>query len=528
MVILLGAFAVFSPSAVTNVSDIAAEFESHNLIVKVHKSAVLRKVLREYGLQFNSVRRMSGGAQVGVVETHDSLADLKKTLSRVRADSRIAYLALDEATSPGFDTSTVPPPIAADDPLLQSQWQFGHSSEQRSAINLYDAWQLTHGSAESVVAVIDSGVRFEHPDLAGRVLPGYDFVQTVARANDGDGRDADATDPGSGVDEAFSDAMQLSQVDCPVKHSSWHGTAIASLIAANSNDDYGMAGIDRYVNVLPVRVIGRCGGFRSDLLDAIRWSAGVIDPELPVNPTPARIINISLAIRGACTAADQSAIDDAVAAGALIVAGVGNDQQHLDRYPTSPSTCNNVLAVAALNADGTLAEYSNYGTRVDIAAPGGNDLDHQNFPIITASNKGDMDALPVSLHRNYSGTSVATPLVSGVLSLMLSIDPELSSTELSNLLMQSSRPFPQKDNGFVDCFANQCGAGMLDAALAVRNTLAYNDGSIDPEVAAAIATAAPEKIVNAVSEGGSVGPWLLVLLVLLNSQRLSKSLRVLP
>ena len=135
-------------------------------------------------------------------------------------------------------------------------------------------------------------------------------------------------------------------------------------------------------------MIGRCGGFRSDLLDAIRWSAGVIDPELPVNPTPARIINISLAIRGACTAADQSAIDDAVAAGALIVAGVGNDQQHLDRYPTSPSTCNNVLAVAALNADGTLAEYSNYGTRVDIAAPGGNDLDHQNFPIITASNKG--------------------------------------------------------------------------------------------------------------------------------------------
>ncbi len=472
----------------------------------------------QHGVVFNPIRRMSDGAWVGRISSPASDGEI---LHQIRADDRILYAESDALATPA--AATTGPLLLADDPLISNQWYLGSSDRYASAINLHDAWSITHGSTDTTVAVLDTGVRYEHPDIQGRLLPGYDFISAVPRANDGDARDTDASDTGNGVDEAFSREMAQQNITCPQKNSTWHGTAITSIIAANSDDEYGIAGVDKSVNVLPARVIGRCGGLRSDLLDAIRWAAGVDDPELPHNPTPAKIINISLAITEACSRADQSAIDDAVNAGAIVVAGVGNDQLNLDQFPTSPSTCNNVLAVAALKADGTLADYSNYGSMVDIAAPGGDTLASTEHAIITASNQGITDALPVSLHRHYSGTSVATPLVTGVLSLMLSLNPELSQTEIINILKRSTRPY----NNDIHCESAKCGQGMLDAGLAVRNTLDYSNGSMAPELAYAVATTPADGTTNgsAVISASGTGTADRLLLLLLAAIVITRSVQ---
>jgi len=454
---------------------------------------------------------MSGGAAVGYLELADSSTVPESTLSKIRSDHRIDYVSTDSPTIPTSAGPAAEGVTVPDDPLSSEQWHLGSSNTYPSAINLYEARSITEGTSRSVVALIDTGVRYEHPDMTGRLLPGYDFIQSPDRANDGDGRDSDASDPGNGVDDAFNQEMQRIKVNCPVQNSTWHGTAMASLIAANSNDGYGIAGLDGQAYVLPVRAVGRCGGLRSDLLDSIRWAAGVVDPSLPHNPTPARIINISLAIQDACSEADQSAIDDAVNAGAIVVAGAGNGNTSLNEHPVSPATCHNVVTVAALKADGELADYSNYGRTVDLSAPGGDDLNHRNFPIITASNQGKIAVDPVSLHRVYSGTSVATPLVSGVLSLMLSINSELSSHELHNLLIRSTRQFPAN----VECNTTLCGSGMLDANLAVRNTLAYGDGSFPAEQAAAIASPPAVLFQDPTNGTGSIGILPVITIIVL-------------
>jgi len=248
---------------------------------------------------------------------------------------------------------------STDDPLFPEQWHLHDDSTHPSSIDVVNAWSITHGSADTVIAVIDTGVRLEHPDLTGRLLPGYDFVAELTahlsrftslpeeyvftRSNDGDGRDTDPTDPGDGADQALVDTMSAYNINCRVRNSTWHGTGVASLIAANPNDGFGLAGIDWHAQILPVRAIGRCGGHRSDLLDAIRWAAGVADPSLPPNPTPAHIINLSLGIDDTCTHADQKAINDAVAAGAIVVSAVGNQGRNTAEQPSSPSQCRNVI-----------------------------------------------------------------------------------------------------------------------------------------------------------------------------------------
>jgi len=367
-------------------------------------------------------------------------------------------------------------------------------------MDLINTWDITTGSGDIVVAVIDTGFRFEHADLTNRLLAGYDFVSGIneapetllpvpaefnfVRSNDGDGRDPDPSDPGDGVDQALSDQMEEFGIHCPVTNSTWHGTAMTSLLAANANDGFGMAGVDWQARILPVRAIGRCGGSRSDLLDAIRWAAGVEDPALPPNPTPARIINLSLGIDDICGAADQHAINDAVDAGAIIVAAVGNQGRDLDREAASPSDCEQVIGVTAVNASGELARYSNFGSDVDIAAPGGEGSDGDDLPILVATNEGLIEPANGSSHKYTTGTSVSSPLVAGVMSLMLSVNPELTNDELELLVYAGARRFPNHDKG-QDCSTTECGAGMLDAFAAT--SLAERSLSTPvPELAAAV------------------------------------------
>src|SRR5690606_31257016 len=157
----------------------------------------------------------------------------------------------------------------------------------------------THGNGV-VVAVLDTGIT-RHGDLDANVLPGYDFISDAGKANDGDGRDNDPSDPG--------DWVTLNQ--CPggnrAENSSWHGTHVAGTIAAVTNNAKGVAGTAFGARILPVRVLGTCGGYDSDIADAIVWAAGGSVSGVPTNANPAEVINLSLGGGGACGRTSQNA-----------------------------------------------------------------------------------------------------------------------------------------------------------------------------------------------------------------------------
>ena len=217
--------------------------------------------------------------------------------------------------------------------------------------------------------MLDTGVRFEHPDLlrlaqAGKLLDGFDFVSQTPFANDGNGRDADASDPGDFVTMAETQAAPFTT--CEPSNSSWHGTRVSSLIAAVTNNAEGIAGSGWNTLILPVRVLGKCGGIDSDIITGMRWAAGIPVVGLPVNPTPAQIINLSLGGSGACSAAYQAAVDEITAQGVLIVASVGNDGGAV----SAPANCSGVLGVTGIRHAGTKVGFSNLGPGAGIGAPG--------------------------------------------------------------------------------------------------------------------------------------------------------------
>ena len=195
------------------------------------------------------------------------------------------------------------------------------------------------------MAVLDTGVWADHLDLAGQVLPGYDMVSDVATANDGDGRDADASDPGDWITAAENASGTFK--NCGVDDSSWHGTKISGIVGAAANNGQGMAGTAFGVRILPVRVLGKCGGFDSDIQAGMRWAAGLNVPGAPINPNPARVVNLSLGGSGVCDAASgyPRIIAELAAAGTTVVAAAGNSA---GRAVELPANCPGVIAVAGL------------------------------------------------------------------------------------------------------------------------------------------------------------------------------------
>ena len=379
-----------------------------------------------------------------------------------------------------------------------------------SAIDIEVAWLRTRGSASVVVAVLDTGVRFDHPDLGrvatgGRLLPGYDFVSNTTVANDGDGRDDDPGDPGdwvSGADLAADAALPANRrnfADCTVRNSSWHGTRTASVVGAATNNGMGIAGTAPGVLVLPVRVLGKCAGSAADVQAGMLWAAGISVPGIPDNPTPAKVLNLSLGGGGACTALYQNAVDQVLARGTVIVAAAGNSA---GGPVGSPGNCRGVIAVLALRHAGTKVGFSDLGAEITIAAPGGNCINTSPgtpcvYPILAASNTGTTvpvaaDAFWTNSFRISVGTSFSSPLVAGTVGLMLSSQPSLTPAQTRTALQATARPFPTTgaDNGPDDpapvlqcmapstnvqqfpqlqCYCNTtyCGAGMLDAGAAV-------------------------------------------------------------
>ncbi|MDP3425427.1 MAG: S8 family peptidase [Burkholderiaceae bacterium] len=367
------------------------------------------------------------------------------------------------------------------DPLFAQQWHLHSPQVQPAALNMPVAWAThTGSSAPVVVAVLDGGVRFDHPDLAGRLLPGYDFVSEVDFANDGDGRDSDASDPGDWISARDSRSSPFRESLCEVSNSSWHGTAIAGQIAATTNNGLGVAGVSWGAQVLPVRVAGKCGATLSDLLDGMRWAAGLPVAGVPLNPHPARVINLSYGGSGACDGAYQQAVDDVTAAGALVVVAGGNAAAPLTR----PADCTGVVAVAALRGDGAKAAYASYGGNIGASVPGGSGISGApDAGLLTTSNTG-LTTPASATYTPMTGSSFASPLVAGVASLMLSARPELTPRDLRLLLTQGQAVRPHTwqatlptcsplvpTQGACNCTTTTCGPGVLDAAGAVAQAI---------------------------------------------------------
>ena len=400
---------------------------------------------------------------------------------------------------------------AATSPAVGQWYLRAPTSTVRSAINAEGAWNVTTGRASVVVAVLDSGVRFDHPDLAGKLLDGYDFVGidrdlngnplpgSFLTAKDGNAYDPDPSDQGDGITATEANQVGGLFEGCTTfdpdtnqylaETSSWHGTQVSGLIGALTGNGIGMSSVGRNVRVLPVRVLAKCGGWDSDILVGMRWAAGISVPGVPDNLTPAKVLNLSLGGGSTCSASYQDAVDEINVLGTVIVASAGNGN---GRAVSEPASCDGVIGVGGLRHEGDKVGYSDIGPELSISAPAGNCVNTAEnspclYPILTTSNSGSYN--PVSNAAGGSiytgggnnatiGTSFSAPLVAGTAALMLSVRPELSPTEVRRLLMASSRAFPrivanncQAPGDFdqidCNCTTSTCGAGMLDASAAV-------------------------------------------------------------
>ena len=323
------------------------------------------------------------------------------------------------------------------------------------------AWNYSTGT-NAVVAVVDTGI-LPHKDLLPNILPGYDMIMDSFTANDGNGRDNDPTDPGDYV--LSGECGSTSNTN-----SSWHGTHVAGTIAAVANNAEGIAGIAYNAKILPLRVLGKCGGYNSDIADAIMWASGATVNGVPVNPTPARVINMSLGGQSACGTTLQNAINTARANKTVVVVAAGNN--NTDASTFSPANCNGVISVAATGRNGSKAYYSNYGATVDVAAPGGSMLSAQTDGIVSTLNTGTKQAV-ADTYAFYQGTSMATPHVAGIAALMLSANPSMTPDQVESTLKSTTRAFPQTCTG--------CGTGIVYANAAVQAALALaSNPPVDP------------------------------------------------
>jgi serine protease len=353
---------------------------------------------------------------------------------------------------PAQKPATVTTGLRPNDPLYGLQWHFrdngsaaGQSAGGAGFGGFWDRAKDT-GSRDVVVAVVDTGIQMNHPDIKGspNLAPGYDMVSDPIMGNDGDGRDADPNDPG---DKCNPDDATISD--------SFHGTHVAGTIGvAATNNAAGVAGGAWNVTIVPVRALGRCGGKLSDINDAIRWAAGAVPARDGVkevwNSKPADIINLSIGLFGPCPASMQAAINDAVAAGAIVVSAAGNAR--VDTQYFAPGGCQNVISVAANDARGQLTPYSNFGANVSIMAPGGDmarDDDRDGRPDGILSTKfmknctdpANPGATVAQCYYAFeNGTSMAAPHVSAALVLLKAKFPSAVPSELKTRLLQATIP----------------------------------------------------------------------------------------
>lgn len=398
----------------------------------------------------------------------------------------------------------VRPAYVPADPLRTQQW-FHYDTY---GVRAYEAWDSERGDSSVVMALLDTGI-LDHADLsAARVLQGYDFVSDPAYSNDGDGLDGDPTDPGDAV------AADECGPGKPAENSSWHGLHLAGIMIAATDNNIGVAGLNHASRLLPVRVLGKCGGTYADIIAGILWAAGLPGSGAPgINPTPARVINLSFAAEQTCTAGIQDAINRAVAAGVVVVAAAGNGYG-ADVANVLPAGCDNVIAVAATTRAGDIAAFSNVGSRVLLSAPGGDGIIAADG-IFSLYNTG-LTTPGADDYAYVHGTSVAAAQVTAGVSLLLSVKPALGVSDVRSVLRESVQAFPAGA-----CPAAKCGAGILDLAAAVR--LAQNS---TPTVAVSSSSGGGGGCaLRAETSGTRDVAWLLVLGGLLALRRVAYASR---
>lgn len=369
-------------------------------------------------------------------------------LETIRALSRLAAQPDVEYAEPNY---RVKPFLIPSDPAYIFQWHY-------PAINLPQAWDVTTGSPDVVVAVVDSGVYLQHPDLQGQLLPGYDFISVGSYANDGDGIDPDPDDPGDGIH---------------IGRSSWHGTHVAGTVAAAMGNNEGGVGVAPGARVMPLRALGKGGGLAYDILQSVRYAAGLENDSGTLPERPADIINLSLGGSG-YSQATQNLYREVREKGIIVIAAAGNENTDEPMYPASYE---GVVSVAASDFHGERAPYSNRSAFIDITGPGG---------VITADQNGDgySDGILSSVAEEtttskqgnyifYQGTSMAAPHVAGVAALMKSVYPSLTADEFDSLLISgaitSDKGLPGRDDEY--------GYGVIDAQLAVNAAQGLADGA---------------------------------------------------
>ena len=357
--------------------------------------------------------------------------------TRTAANSKVAQVAQAAQASNQV--------VAPNDTLYPQQWNL-HGTK---GLTTPEAWKTTQGAGVTV-AVIDSGI-VKHPDLDANVLPGYDFITEPSIARDGNGRDSDPTDQGNWEEAGVCGA------DAEASESNWHGTHVAGSIAAIMNNKRGIVGVAPSTKILPVRALGMCGGYDSDIADAMVWAAGGTVEGVPANSNPAKIINLSLGGEGTCPATYSKAIAEVNKRGAILVVAAGNDGQ--DTSKVAPANCGGSIVVGATDQNGKRSDFSNYGKIVDVSAPGSNIMSTVDLGTTVSTGAG---------YTEYDGTSMAAPQVAGVIALMKSVDPSLNAERAKQILKQSSKP--------LTCDVNGCGSGIVNAASA----LAMVQGKKDP------------------------------------------------
>ncbi|MFL4474957.1 S8 family serine peptidase [Paeniglutamicibacter sp. MACA_103] len=397
---------------------------------KSERAKAWGKAARDAGVSVKELRAMGTGGFVVQASMELRGNDAKAFMADFAASGLIEAIEPDAMMKISMNPN---------DTRYGEQWHYSGTNGMR----LPAAWDSSTGSG-SVVAVLDTGIT-SHSDLNANVLPGYDFVSNSTSARDGNGRDSNALDQG---DWYLAGECGGSTAG----NSSWHGTHVAGTVAAVTNNYKGVAGVAPDAKILPVRVLAKCGGSLSDIADAIIWASGGSVPGAPANANPADTINMSLGGGGACGTTYQAAIDTAVSRGTSVVVAAGNESQNAANV--RPANCTNVVVVAASNPSGGPSFYTNYGSVIDVTAPGG-DTRYAGQGVLSTINTGTTTPSSEG-YAFYQGTSMATPHVAGMVALIKSTAPSLSPAQVESTLKNGTRPMP------AGCSIG-CGTGLVDA-----------------------------------------------------------------
>lgn len=535
--------------------------DSLGATVQSNRATRMKELETTAGAEMAHVRDLAGGAALLSLKAPMALSEAKAVAARLVRDPAVEYaepdIMMKRAVTPNEPR------------FIQWQWNLfapsatytgtatggNKSSTAVGGTNMELAWNSNTGSSNVVVAVIDTGI-VNHTDLngvanadiyvpAGRFLAGYDFISSDVGAgtlpanfvaNDGDGRDADASDPGDWVtSQNKMDYVALcDDGNAGDSNSSWHGSHMAGVLAATTNNNLGIAGVAWNIRVLPVRALGRCGGALSDISEAIRWASGA-QPDNGMTwqqngvtvgtntSTPAQVISLSLGGGATCGPTMQSAVTAAIANGSVIVAATGNEG---NVGTISPANCSGVIGVTAHTINGENADYANIGTGTAISAPGGgtptllgaggptDDTSWQGYYIWSSLLFGNTSPTSAGqggsvgpAYGGFTGTSPATPHVAGVAALVKSFVPGAAPSYIRSVLTTNVRAYPAGSACATGgAFAGLCGSGLLDANL-VMNAAAVDANPV--AAAGADQIVAPGTVVTLSGSGTAYGGKLI-------------------